>query len=457
MNTIDVAEAIEEPITRDTHTEIKSESVAEMISQDEDAPTTYSTIERILDAMDRSIETGESVIESMSDRATANRRARKFTCKAAAEMLGVTENGIRYAELNIDNFPKAEVDPKTQKRAGYSLKQINDMRAYFGVPHEGRRIDKDQPFVVSAYNFKGGCGKTTINVGFAQYCALKGLKVLFLDMDGQGTATDQFGFSSRQIAEGETILPFLDNRETDLEYAIRETSWDGIDIIPAGMHTSATEFIFIKQMNETSYTNVEEDYDAEVTDEEIAKARQLAWANKLREGIDTVSDNYDIVVIDPPPSLGMMSINIFKALDGVVLPIIPSMFDFHSTLTFMRMINDVLGGLYENNSQTCLQFMRVLVSKYQKSSTSDKELAKLIQHAFDESILMKHPILASAEVTNAGAEHETVYDSSKPRTNRATYNRCMDSMNAVFDETLSEIQKCWPGHQSELAKEDPWN
>lgn len=381
---------------------------------------------------------GEKALSQLNEVAEVRRKARVFTLKDAAEMIGVTPNGIRHAENQNPGLPEPNKDPKTGKRIGYTLEEIEKMRRYFGVEPAGRRNPElDLPCVTSFFAFKGGSTKTTNNVAFSQFCALRGMRVLVIDLDGQASATEQLGFNpNREFKPEDTIVSYLEGDQPDLKYAIQKTSWHGIDLIPAMIKTAACDFVVADIASDTS-----------ANAGNLFSTDSNGWTTVLKDGIDSVADDYDIVIIDPPPSLGMMSVNIFKALHGMIVPIVPSMNDYHSTITFFRMMEDMLEGLQRDGLGTDLKFLKLLITKYTPGATADQELTSLIRATFPEEVLVDYPMLNSVEVLNASVEHETVYDTSKPRTNRKTYNRCMDSMDAVFGEVLKDIQKTWPSHK----------
>ena len=106
------------------------------------------------------------------------------------------------------------------RRVGYSLTEVNEMRAVFGT--QPWRSAGDPVAVIAVQNFKGGVGKSTVATHLAQYLAIKGYRVCLIDCDSQGSATALFGYApDLDIEEDATLYPFFRQPEmTSLAYAV---------------------------------------------------------------------------------------------------------------------------------------------------------------------------------------------------------------------------------------------
>ena len=141
--------------------------------------------------------------------------------------------------------------------------------------------------VVTVFNQKGGVGKSTTVINLSSALALRGKKTLIVDMDPQGNATSGLGVYEFQ----KMIYDFVIDEETD---SIYKTSFNKLDIIP-----SSGEFAGV----------------------EIELARYTDWQYKLKKMIDKVRDDYDFVIIDSPPSLGVLSMMSLVASDKILIPV----------------------------------------------------------------------------------------------------------------------------------------
>ncbi|MDD7353250.1 MAG: ParA family protein [Peptoniphilaceae bacterium] len=141
--------------------------------------------------------------------------------------------------------------------------------------------------VITTFNQKGGVGKTTTVVNLSAALALKNKKVLVVDMDPQGNSTSGLGLYEFD----NNIYDFLIEKNKD---SIYKTKTENLDIIPA-----SGEFAGV----------------------EIELAKKGEWQFELKEMIDQVRDDYDYVIIDSPPSLGILSMMSLVASDKILIPV----------------------------------------------------------------------------------------------------------------------------------------
>lgn len=349
-----------------------------------------------------------------------------YTLADAARMLGKTTSGIRKAE-EAGHIPRLE-KMANGRRSKYTLSQINEMRDYWGC-RPGRKAD-DLPIRLSFQNFKGGVGKTTLAVHCAQYLARSGYRVLLVDCDSQGSATVTFGYRpDQEIVGADTLYPYLVGDAENLEYAIKKTRWDGLDLIPACLDLYGAEYHLASQSGEDQTGD---------------------WLSHLDDGLQTIEDNYDIVLIDPPPALGMISLSVLRALDGLIIPTPPSMYDFHSTASFFKMLEEVmeqLANLY--GSSVDLDFVKILVSKH-SDRQAQQYVAEAMRRTFGNNLL-QNPFIQSAEIDNASSSWRSVYDLSGPTSSRQTYKRCLESLDTVFGEVEHLLEAVWASRRARKA------
>src|SRR5262249_6475736 len=151
------------------------------------------------------------------------RQSPRYPITRVAELVGRTGAAIREAEKD-GRLPAVE-RTATGRRVGYTLAEVNQMRAVVGT-RPWRSAD-DPLAVIAVQNFKGGVGKSTVSAHLAQYLAIKGYRVCLIDCDSQGSSTALFGYvPDLHIGEDDTLYPFFRNAEmASVAYAVRETHW----------------------------------------------------------------------------------------------------------------------------------------------------------------------------------------------------------------------------------------
>lgn len=377
---------------------------------------TESLIESLIERSERLM----VALRSSDHREAAHAKApKRWTLTETAAMVSRSTSGIRKAEKE-GALPEAPKNPHNNFRVGYTLADINRIRRHFGW--EPVRDERDPTVRMAFANFKGGVAKTTLTTHFAQYLAMRGYRTLVVDADSQASSTMMFGFHpDAEVEYGNTLAPYFAGEESSLEYAIRPTHWDGIDLIPASLELYGAEYQLAGVAGDGSN-----------------------WLGMLDRGIATVEARYDVVLIDPPPALGMISLNVLRALTGLIVPTPPAMLDFHSTMTFFSMLDEVLEAINKNFDEPIrFGFLKMLLSKYDATRPSQEFVAGMIQDVFADAVV-DAAFLLSAEINSASSQWSTVYELDKPSGSRATYRRCLESLDAVFGEIEREIQGQWP-------------
>ena len=158
------------------------------------------------------------------------------------------------------------------------------------LPIKERIFEKTMGKIISFANQKGGVGKTTSAVNIAASLGVLGYKVLLIDLDPQGNATSGVGIMKKALKS--TVYDML-TTDADANSVTIRTQYDNLSVIPA--HTTLAR--------------------AEYDLGEIENGEYI-----MKKKLDAVRDQYDYVIIDCPPSLGMLTVNAMTASDGVVIP-----------------------------------------------------------------------------------------------------------------------------------------
>lgn len=350
---------------------------------------------------------------------------RTWSISDAAELVGRSQQTIRLAEKE-----GKLCDPgrnEKGRRQGYSLEALNKMREAFGT--RPWRSPQDPPLILSFSNFKGGVGKSSFACHSAQYFAIRGYRVLLVDLDSQASTTTTFGFNADlQISREQTIAPYLLGEQHSLRYAVRSTYWPGIDLIPSALHFYGAEYELAAQVS-----------------------GNVALLETLRAGLDGIADDYDIVILDPPPALGLISISALVAANALLIPVPPANIDFASTAHFLSMVIDTLETLQQHGIDLRYQFVQVALSKLDERKSTQTAIAEMMRKVFG-SYLLTAPIKDSAEIDNASARFETVYEQPVALTSREVHRRCVAYLDEMNRELEILIRRTWPSHHESLRE-----
>lgn len=188
--------------------------------------------------------------------------------------------------------------------------------------------------VAATYNIKGGVGKTATAVNLAYQASLAGVRTLVWDLDPQGAATFYFRVKPKVKGGGKKLM----KSKGDLSAAIKETDYGNLDLIPADF----------------SYRHL---------DIELEKKKNPA--GKLKKLLAPLASDYDLVILDCPPSISLVSEAVFEAADALLIPIIPT------TLSLRTL--EQLDRFREENELAAMEFL-VFFSMADKRRKLHREL-----------------------------------------------------------------------------------
>lgn len=167
--------------------------------------------------------------------------------------------------------------------------------------------------IISLINQKGGVGKTTTSINLAASLGYLGKKVLLIDMDPQGNSTTGVGINRGDVDECSYSMIVKNVPAKDV---IIKTEFKNLDLIPATINLVGAD---IELLEMSKYSG-------------IAKERQL------KKAIDPIKDEYDFIIIDCPPSLGILTTNALTASDSVIIPVQCEYFPLEGVTQLMNTI-----------------------------------------------------------------------------------------------------------------------
>lgn len=353
---------------------------------------------------------------------------RKFSLTEAAELLGVSSRTIQRA-AQAGQVPAGERNKRNQ--LFFSLAEINEMRRTWG--RGPVRPPGTNPIVVGVANFKGGVGKTSTTVHLGQYLALRGYRVLMVDLDAQASLTNLFGLiPDSEVDSEQTSLPYFDGTATSLRPAIRKTYWAGMDLLPSNLALYGAEFaLALRQKDESGFS----------------------FYRVLKDGLAEFNDEYDVIVIDTPPSLSFITTNALFAADGLVIPVPMAMMDYASATQFFSLLTDVVRIIDEHEGQKKIfGFMRLLISKFEQNNATQQTIRDWVRVAFGEKVLENSMGLTT--VLRVGPAMETAYEISNYQGSRKTLDRAIMLLDSVNREIEDLIRAQWVRQSQAQAAAD---
>ncbi|GMB00149.1 AAA family ATPase [Pelosinus sp. IPA-1] len=183
--------------------------------------------------------------------------------------------------------------------------------------------------VIAIANQKGGVGKTTTSVNLSACLADLGKKVLLVDLDPQGNSTSGFGFDKTKIKQ--SIYDVLVN-DTPIEGVILQTKIENLKLLPATIQLAGAEIELVSIMSRET---------------------------KLKRVLDKIKYNYDYIIIDCPPSLGLLTINSLTAANSVLVPI---QCEFYALEGLSQLMNTIT--LVQKNLNPALSLEGVVLTMF---------------------------------------------------------------------------------------------
>lgn len=344
-----------------------------------------------------------------------------FSAAQVAALCGVDKPHVNYRVTKGD-LPAGKLTPNGGKRE-FSL---TEARIWARTYRKDKMRPRGQPALcIAVANFKGGVSKTTSAMILAQGLSMRGHRVLAIDIDPQGSLTTLHGIlPETEVSEDMTIAPLCHGASDDITPAIRSTYWDGIDLVAAAPFLFSAEFALpARQMSDSS----------------------VRFWDILNQGLESVRDLYDVIIIDTPPSLSYVTINGLWAADGVVVPVPPSGLDFASSAQFWALLSDLGSSLDEQEpegARKAFDFLHILLSRVDHTDTASPAVRQWIQATYGEYVLPVE-IPKTSVTSNKAAEFATVYDIQKYEGAVKTYKRALDAYDRFVDLVEESLVEAW--------------
>src|SRR5512140_2128688 len=256
----------------------------------------------------------------------------RYTAKRLAEIVGATPR---------------QVESALGKRDGFAPDDLPVLRQKLKKPAE-----PFPPRIQLFLNFKGGTGKTSISSSYAYRLAERGYRVLMLDLDSQGHATKCLGKEGGSIER--TLLDVL-IRKTPIDEVTLETAMPGLALVPANLAMSTIDLALMP-----------------------LAGREF----RLRNALNGSAGKYDFVVMDAPPSFGLLNLNALMAADDLVIPVLADFLSYDG----LRLLFETVQGLEDDLSHQ-LEPLFIVVNAFNQTFKIAREALDALRTHYSDYLL----------------------------------------------------------------------
>ena len=163
---------------------------------------------------------------------------------------------------------------------------------------------------------------------------------------------------------------------------------------------------------------------------------------RVAEALAQVEMDYDVVVIDCPPQLGYLTLGAVCAATALLVTVHPQMVDVASMSQFLLMAADLLAVVQRAGGDLSHNFIRYVVTRHEPHDGPQSQIVGLLRSLFGEDVLAAS-VWKSTAIADAGLTKQSLYELERGSVGRATFERAMESLEAVNGEILSLIHKAW--------------
>ena len=355
---------------------------------------------------------------------TSQKTIRQFSPSEAAAYIGIGEGYLRQVASDghgPEPLPNGRrmYSPDDMDRIRRSLDEKNGAPKYVPTRRANEKLQ-----VLAVMNFKGGSAKTTTSAHLAQFLALRGYRVLAIDLDPQASLSALFGHQPElDVGESETLYGAIRyEAPRNITEIVRATYTPNLHVIPGNLELMEFEHETPKAIT-------------------TGRAESMFFA-RIGEVIADIESLYDVVVIDCPPQLGFLTMSALCAATGVLITVHPQMLDVMSMSQFLAMTSELMAVVERAGGRTSYDWMRYLVTRYEPNDGPQSQMTGFMRAIFGNRML-QNAMLKSTAISDAGVTKQTLYEVERSQFIRGTYDRAMDSLNAVNGEIELLLRATW--------------
>ncbi|MCS7316975.1 MAG: AAA family ATPase [Candidatus Dojkabacteria bacterium] len=250
--------------------------------------------------------------------------------------------------------------------------------------------------ILSIINQKGGVGKTTTVLNLGVFLGLKGKKILLIDSDPQSNLTYGLGYMPKDI---KTSIYDVYINKSNIQSAIVHTKNTNVDLVPSSLDLAGAE---IELINAISRETI------------------------LKKNLNSISENYDFIIIDCPPSLGLLTINALVAVEKIIIPVQTEYFALEGLGQLIKIIN-----LVKNSINNKLEIGGVLLTMADQRTNLSKDVEKEVRNYFGD-IVFNTIIPRNIKLSEAPSRGMSIYEYAKQSPGAISYEKLSEEFIQKF-------------------------
>jgi len=251
--------------------------------------------------------------------------------------------------------------------------------------------------IITIANQKGGVGKTTTSINLASALSFHGYRILLVDMDPQANTTVTFVDEKKEVQK--SAFDFLQDPEVNPKDVIYATGLENLSLIPSNISLAKLESKLIGEID---------------------------GHFRLKDNLENIKLDYDFVIIDTPPTLGLITINSFVAATHLLIPIQASYFSLEGTDDLLETFDKI-----KSRSNPSLTLLGVLITLYDQRTTIARDSVKHIRAMFKDKVF-KTIISRNVRLEESPAYKESIFSF-------APHSRGAEEYMALAKEILENV------------------
>lgn len=348
---------------------------------------------------------------------------RKFSAPEVAELLGVSGQFMRKVHS------EGTVPEPQENRGGrryYSAQELWDARQILEQSsrkagrYVPRRSESERLQIWQLMNFKGGSSKSTTTIHLAHYFALRGYRVLVVDLDPQGSLTSMCGISPEIEFDGLTIYDAIRYDDpVEMSEVVVPTYFPGLSLAPSRLLLSEFE-----------------------TESAVHSNPEQPFFTRIQDAVAQVENDFDLVLMDSPPQLGFLTIAGMAAASSLIVPLTPSMLDVSSTAQFLELAGAYMEVIEDAGASLQYDHFKFLITRDEPTDVPSQQLTSFMRALFQDRV-MSATALKSTAISDATMLKQSIYEVVRAEMTRSTYDRAKASMDAVGLEVERMVHGAW--------------